>query len=77
MLTGIREKYLYSAVYYTKAPYKRSHYLGPSFLESRRARGPRRVLDVGSGYGYWLRDAAAYWPVRMSHSAVEVRLTKV
>lgn len=56
------EKYMYCAAYYLEAPYRKSHYRGPSFLEYRRAKGPRRALDVGSGFGYWLRDASASWP---------------
>ncbi|EJU00077.1 hypothetical protein DACRYDRAFT_117665 [Dacryopinax primogenitus] len=56
------EKYMYCAAYYTKPPYVKRHYRGPSFLEYRRNKGPRNALDIGSGYGYWLRDAAASWP---------------
>ncbi|KZO92749.1 hypothetical protein CALVIDRAFT_292403 [Calocera viscosa TUFC12733] len=56
------EKYMYCAAYYTNGPYRKSRYRGPSFLEHRRTNAPRRALDVGSGYGYWLRDASASWP---------------
>ncbi|KZO92744.1 hypothetical protein CALVIDRAFT_529897 [Calocera viscosa TUFC12733] len=58
---SIWEKYVYRTLYYVAPPYTFEKYCGPSFHEGFADHPPKRSLDVGAGYWYWLRDASAYW----------------
>lgn len=55
------EKYIYRTLYYVAPPYNFEKYCGPSFHEGFLDRQPKKALDVGAGFWYWLRDASAYW----------------
>ncbi|KZT53765.1 hypothetical protein CALCODRAFT_557337 [Calocera cornea HHB12733] len=59
------EKYLYGLLYNRL----RSNgidrvYIGPTFHKwsTTHRRPPTNVLDIGAGYGYWIRDAREFWP---------------
>ncbi|KZT55435.1 hypothetical protein CALCODRAFT_518789 [Calocera cornea HHB12733] len=59
------EKYLYGLLYNRL----RSNgidrvYIGPTFHKwsTTHCRPPTNVLDIGAGYGYWIRDAREVWP---------------
>ncbi|EJU00070.1 hypothetical protein DACRYDRAFT_117660 [Dacryopinax primogenitus] len=57
------EKYLYGLVYHRLRSNQVDRIYrngGPSFHKWEYP--PRKVLDVGCGYGYWIRDAKEFWP---------------